>query len=96
LDKLEEVCQQYPGGAKFLNAFFAEFVKKVPPKRGSDPSPYAIRMHERAIAFIQGAEPADAGRRVGEVAGGDPGEVTGRGRHVSRKIAKEQRRQREI
>jgi hypothetical protein len=49
LDKLEQVCAGIKGADQQLLRFYLEFIPLIPPKRGSDPSPYCMRMLERAI-----------------------------------------------
>ncbi len=49
LDKLEKVCASVKGADQQLLRFYLEFIPMIPPKRGSDPSPYCMRMLERAI-----------------------------------------------
>ena len=49
LDKLEQVCAQIKGADQQLLRFYLEFIPLIPPKRGDDPSPYCMRMLERAI-----------------------------------------------
>lgn len=49
LDKLEQVCQNVRGADQQLLKFYAEFIPLVPQKRGDAPSPYCMRMLERAI-----------------------------------------------
>jgi len=49
LDKLEQVCQSVRGADQQLLRFYLEFIPLVPQKRGDVPSPYCMRMLERAI-----------------------------------------------
>ncbi|MFO1044771.1 MAG: putative Ig domain-containing protein [Planctomycetaceae bacterium] len=49
LDKLEQVCAQIKGADQQLLRFYQEFLPMVPQKRGDAPSPYCMRMLERAI-----------------------------------------------
>ena len=49
LDKLEQVCLGVKGADQQLLRFYTEFIPMIPPKRGNDPSPYCMRMLERAI-----------------------------------------------
>lgn len=49
LDKLEQVCTGVKGADQQLLRFYQEFIPLVPQKRGKDPSPYCMRMLERAI-----------------------------------------------
>jgi hypothetical protein len=51
--KLQEVCDNYKGGPEFLGQQYLELLKKVPPKRGDEPSKYAIQMYEQAIKFFK-------------------------------------------
>jgi hypothetical protein len=49
LDKLEQVCAAVKGMDQQLLRFYQEFIPLVPQKRGDEPSPYCMRMLERAI-----------------------------------------------
>lgn len=49
LDKLEAVCEGVKGADQQLLRFYQEFIPLVPQKRGNDPSPYCMKMLERAI-----------------------------------------------
>jgi hypothetical protein len=49
VDKLKEACDQYKGGSDYLGLQYQELLKKIPPKRGSDPNKYCIQMYEQAI-----------------------------------------------
>lgn len=49
LDKLEQVCSQIKGADQQVLRFYQEFLPLVPQKRGDAPSPYCMRMLERAI-----------------------------------------------
>lgn len=49
LDKLEKVCGGVKGADQQLLRFYQEFIPLIPQKRGNDPSPYCMRMLERAI-----------------------------------------------
>lgn len=49
LDKLEKVCAGVKGADQQVLRFYQEFIPMIPPKRGNDPSPYCMRMLERAI-----------------------------------------------
>ena len=49
LDKLESVCQDVKGANQQLLRFYQEFIPLIPQKRGNEPSPYCMRMLERAI-----------------------------------------------
>jgi len=51
--RLQDVCDNYKGGPEFLGQQYLELLKKVPPKRGDEPSKYAIEMHEKAIKFFK-------------------------------------------
>lgn len=49
LDRLEQVCAGVKGADQQLLRFYQEFIPLIPQKRGNDPSPYCMRMLERAI-----------------------------------------------
>lgn len=55
LDKLEQVCGGVKGADQQLLRFYQEFIPLIPPKRGNDPSPYCMRMLERAIEKFKAA-----------------------------------------
>lgn len=55
LDKLESVCEGVKGADQQLLRFYQEFIPLIPQKRGNDPSPYCMRMLERAIAKFTAA-----------------------------------------
>ena len=55
LDKLENICQGVEGAQQQLVLFYQQFLPTVPKTRGSRPSPYCIRMYERAIDRFQKA-----------------------------------------
>lgn len=55
LDKLEKVCGGVKGADQQLLRFYQEFIPLIPPKRGDDPSPYCMRMLERAIEKFKAA-----------------------------------------
>ena len=48
LDKLEKVCEGIKGAEPVLLQFYTEFIPQIPQTRGKDPSPYCMRMLERA------------------------------------------------
>ncbi len=49
LDRMEEIYKTLGGTSASLVAFYQKLLPKIPPKRGDSPSPYAIKMYERAI-----------------------------------------------
>ncbi|MBS0205299.1 MAG: hypothetical protein JSS49_20540 [Planctomycetes bacterium] len=49
LDRLEQVCGTVKGADQQLLRFYLEFIPLIPQKRGNDPSPYCMRMLERAV-----------------------------------------------
>lgn len=55
LDKLEQVCAQIKGADQQVLRFYQEFLPLVPQKRGDAPSPYCMRMLERAIEKFNAA-----------------------------------------
>jgi hypothetical protein len=50
LDKLEELCRDKPKLQEALLAFYPQFLQKIPQRRGDAPSPYCMKMYERAIS----------------------------------------------
>jgi hypothetical protein len=48
LDKLEQLCGEVKDAEKHLIQFYVEVLPLVPQKRGNSPSPFAIKMFERA------------------------------------------------
>lgn len=58
LDKLEQVCAGVKGADQQLLRFYQEFIPMVPQKRGNAPSPYCMKMLERAIEKFTAAEQA--------------------------------------
>jgi len=59
LDKLEKICEGIKGADQVLLQFYLEFIPQIPPTRGNDPSPYCMRMLERAIAKFKSAGELD-------------------------------------
>ena len=55
LDKLEKVCEGTKGADQVLLQFYLEFIPQIPQQRGNEPSPYCMRMLERAIAKFNAA-----------------------------------------
>jgi hypothetical protein len=55
LDKLEKVCEGVKGSDEVLLQFYLEFIPQIPQTRGKEPSPYCMRMLERAIAKFKAA-----------------------------------------
>ena len=49
LDRAEEIHKTLGGSSADLVAFYQKLLPKIPPKRGDLPSPYAIKMYQRAI-----------------------------------------------
>ncbi|MBC8115509.1 MAG: hypothetical protein H7062_14080, partial [Candidatus Saccharimonas sp.] len=49
LDKLEQVCAGVKGTDQQVLQFYQEFIPLIPPKRGTESSPYCMRMLERAV-----------------------------------------------
>ncbi len=49
LDKLEQLCGEVKDAEKHLIQFYVEVLPLVPRKRGDSPSPFAIKMFERAV-----------------------------------------------
>ena len=74
VDKLVEACGEFPTGKKALLAFYSDFLKRVPTKRGSEPSAYAVRMYGKAIDFYkeqnQPKTAADLERQLAAIKGG--------------------------
>jgi hypothetical protein len=54
--KLKEACDQYKGGSDYLGLQYQELLKKIPPKRGTDPNKFCIQMYEQAISFFKDAK----------------------------------------
>lgn len=53
LDKLEEICTQVPGMESQLTQFYRNFLPRVPRMRMDRPSPYCIKVYERAIEVFR-------------------------------------------
>jgi hypothetical protein len=52
LDKLESICGTGAAEAAIMDAFWNVFLPRVPQMRGDEPTPHAISMHQRAIAWF--------------------------------------------
>jgi hypothetical protein len=55
LDKLEQVCDATKGANELLLQFYLDFLPMVPQRRGNEPSPYYMRMLERAAGKFAAA-----------------------------------------
>src|SRR6478609_4670288 len=53
LDRLKEICKEYPGGKEVLSKTYAELMQKVEPKRGNEVTKYFIKVSGDALAFFQ-------------------------------------------
>ncbi len=49
LDRMEEIHKMLGGSGADVVAFYQKLLPKIPPKRDDLPSPYAIKMYQRAI-----------------------------------------------
>lgn len=53
LDRLKEVCGQYPGGKDYLAKTYVELIRKVDPKRGNEVTKYFIQLSGDALAYLK-------------------------------------------
>jgi hypothetical protein len=53
LDKLRDVCKEYPGGKSYMASTYLELIRKVDPKRGNEVTKYFIQLSGDALAFFQ-------------------------------------------
>jgi hypothetical protein len=53
LNKMKEVCSNYPGGKDKMGQTYKELLTKIPPKRGDTPTRYCINTFKEAIAFFR-------------------------------------------
>lgn len=53
MEKLQEICREFRGGTDLLAAFYLEILPRIPTKRGSEVSDYAVGMYEQAVMFFQ-------------------------------------------
>lgn len=51
--QLSEVCSRYPEGKAYLTRTYIDLTKQIKPTRGDDPSKYAVKMYEEALAFLE-------------------------------------------
>lgn len=69
LDKLELLCKDLKDADTQLVAFYTRVLPLVPQKRGDEPSPFAMKMYERAIGvFTKYNQPALAQAAQAELA----------------------------
>jgi hypothetical protein len=52
LARLEGICGEIETGPAIMDAFWPAFLPHVPQMRGNEPTPHAIDMHKRAIAWF--------------------------------------------
>jgi hypothetical protein len=53
LDKLKEVCKQFPAGKDYLGKTYLELMRKVDPKRGNEVTKYFVQLSGDALAYFQ-------------------------------------------
>ena len=53
LDKLKDVCKEFPGGKEYLAKTYLELMHKVEPRRGDEVTKYFVKLSGDALAFFQ-------------------------------------------
>ena len=51
--KMVEVSKGIKGGDTQMTNFWLEILPRVPPKRGGEVSPYCVKLHEQAVAYLR-------------------------------------------
>lgn len=67
LDKLKEVCKEFPAGKDYLGKTYLELMRKVDPKRGNEVTKYFVQLSGDALAFFQAEKKTKEAAEVDQI-----------------------------